>query len=489
MAVDTSIAKPNRVSFRSWIWDADSHLKSKAELRLLLKLDLSILIIGCFGFFMKFLDQTNLMNAYVSGMKEDLQMNGNEYTYANTMYTIAYAIMQVPSTLIVQKVRPAVWLTIMEVGWGVWTFAQAGITNSNQLYAFRFLVGLFESSFSPVLVYLIGGWYTKTEMAKRTALFMMTAPIGTAFSGYLQAAVYTNLDGVNGLAGWRWLYIICGIMTVPVGIATFFFLPDTPYTTKAWFLTEEERVLALERVRKQGTAPPGELSFKHVASVLTRWRWYGFVIAYVLYGCSSMSAGFFAIWLKSEGYTVVQSNVIPTGTWLISGFATVLWGYLSDYTGSRFLFVLIPLALGLISNGILAFWPSGIGIKMFAFLFIGVQLMPGVFFAWAMEICREDNEERAIVASSMNGMTYAVVAWLPILIFPQTMAPDFRYGYPASFGLVIASIIAVIIVQLLVIRERKKKRGEITDAASQDDEEKSDRGIKDGVTDVKAVAD
>lgn len=215
MAVDTSIAKPNRVSFRSWIWDADSHLKSKAELRLLLKLDLSILIIGCFGFFMKFLDQTNLMNAYVSGMKEDLQMNGNEYTYANTMYTIAYAIMQVPSTLIVQKVRPAVWLTIMEVGWGVWTFAQAGITNSNQLYAFRFLVGLFESSFSPVLVYLIGGWYTKTEMAKRTALFMMTAPIGTAFSGYLQAAVYTNLDGVNGLAGWRWLYIICGVSLGP----------------------------------------------------------------------------------------------------------------------------------------------------------------------------------------------------------------------------------------------------------------------------------
>lgn len=211
MAVNTGVAKPNRVSFRSWIWDADTHLKGKAERRLLLKLDLSILVIGCLGFFMKFLDQTNLMNAYVSGMKEDLAMNGNEYTYANTMYTIAYAIMQVPSTLIVQRVRPALWLALMEVGWGVWTFAQAGITTSRQLYAFRFLVGLFESSFSPVILYLIGGWYTKTEMAKRTALFMMTAPIGTAFSGYLQAAVFTNLDGVNGLAGWRWLYIICGV--------------------------------------------------------------------------------------------------------------------------------------------------------------------------------------------------------------------------------------------------------------------------------------
>ncbi|SPO07533.1 related to transporter protein [Cephalotrichum gorgonifer] len=488
MAVDTGILPPNRVSFRSWIWDSDTHLKSKAERRLLLKLDLSILIIGCLGFFMKFLDQTNLMNAYVSGMKEDLQMNGNEYTYANTMYTIAYAIMQVPSTLIVQKVRPALWLALMEVGWGVWTFAQAGITNSNQLYAFRFLVGLFESSFSPVILYLIGGWYTKTEMAKRTALFMMTAPIGTAFSGFMQAAVFTNLDGVNGLAGWRWLYIICGIMTVPVGISTFFFLPDSPFSDKVWFLTEEEHALALERVRKQGTAPATGISFKQVGRVLTRWRWYGFVAAYVVYGCSSMSAGFFAIWLKSEGYSVVQTNVIPTGTWLISGFATVLWGYLSDYTGSRFLFVVIPLALGLISNGILAFWPAGVGIKMFAFLFIGVQLMPGVFFAWAMEVCREDNIERAVVASSMNGMTYAVVAWLPIVIFPQTMAPDFRYGYPASFGLVIASIIAAVIVKLLIIREKKNKRGEVTEVASQGDEE-SNRGAKDAVTDVKGVVD
>lgn len=71
-------------------------------------------------------------------------------------------------------------------------------------------------------------------------------------------------------------------MTVPVGIATFFFLPDTPFTTKSWFLTKDERALALERVRGQGTAPAGELSFRHVGRVLTRWRWYGFVAAYVV---------------------------------------------------------------------------------------------------------------------------------------------------------------------------------------------------------------
>ncbi len=72
-------------------------------------------------------------------------------------------------------------------------------------------MGFFESSFFPVLLYVLGSWYTKTELAKRVAIFHMTAPLGSAFGGYLQAAVYQNLNGAHGLSGWRWLYIVCGV--------------------------------------------------------------------------------------------------------------------------------------------------------------------------------------------------------------------------------------------------------------------------------------
>ena len=208
---ESSPSNPPRRSFRSFIWDTDTHLKTPEEQRLLLKLDISILSIGCLGFFMKYLDQGNMANAYVSGMQEELNMYGNEYTYAGSVYTVAYAVMQIPSTLIIQRVRPSLWLAIMEVCWGVFTFAQAGMHSVGQLYAFRFLVGFFESSFFPSLLYVLGSWYTKTELAKRVALFHMTAPLGSAFGGYLQAAVYKTLDGSHGLAGWRWLYIICGV--------------------------------------------------------------------------------------------------------------------------------------------------------------------------------------------------------------------------------------------------------------------------------------
>lgn len=210
-------------SFRSFIWDTDTHLKTPEEQRLLLKLDVAILSIGCLGFFMKYLDQGNMANAYVSGMQEELHMYGNEYTYAGSVYTVAYAVMQIPSTLIIQRVRPSLWLAIMEVCWGVFTFAQAGMHNAGELYAFRFLVGFFESSFFPSLLYVLGSWYTKTELAKRVALFHMTAPLGSAFGGYLQAAVYKTLDGTHDLAGWRWLYIICG-----VSHRSALFMPNSP---------------------------------------------------------------------------------------------------------------------------------------------------------------------------------------------------------------------------------------------------------------------
>ncbi|KAJ5747718.1 uncharacterized protein N7511_009414 [Penicillium nucicola] len=450
-----------RRSFRSFIWDTDTHLKSPEERRLLLKLDAAILSIGCLGFFMKYLDQGNLSNAYVSGLQEALSMYGNEYTYAGTAYTVAYAAMQIPSTLIIQRVRPSIWLAAMEVGWAIFTFAQAGMQNVGELYAFRFLVGFFESSFFPVLLYVLGSWYTKTELAKRVALFHMTAPLGSAFGGYLQAAVYKNLNGAHGLAGWRWLYIVCGCMTIPVGIATYFLLPDTPFTTRVWYLSKSERNLAEERVRKAGKAAPANINLATFKRILSSWKWYVFVFGYVLYGSSCGSGSYFAIWLKFEGFSVVDRNIIPTGTSLIGAACVVLWGFLSDYTGSRFAFVIIPLILGLVPNGILAAWPASVPLKEFAFLTTNVQLMTAVFYTWANEVCADNNEERAVVVSSMNGFQYAVAAWLPIVIFPQTMAPSFRYGFPATFGLVIAAIFGVIIIQFFVLRDSRKTKGRV----------------------------
>jgi len=145
---------------------------------------------------------------------------------------------------------------------------------------------------------------------------------------------------------------------------------------------------------------------------------------------------------------------------LISAFCIVMWGFGSDFTGSRIAFIVGPLVYGLIPNGILAVWPASLHLKEFAFMTVGVQLMTAIFYTWANELCADDNEERALVISSMNGLQYAVAAWLPIVIFPQTEAPTFRRGFPATFGFVIAALIVIGFAQFLALRERRTKTQE-----------------------------
>lgn len=122
-------------------------------------------------------------------------------------YTIAFAIIQIPANMIALKIRPRICLTICELGWTIFTFAQAAAQTSQHMYAFRFMIGLFESAFSPIIIFLLGCWYTKTELAKRVAIWHITGFFGQATSGFLQAAIYKSLGGVLGLAGWRWMYI------------------------------------------------------------------------------------------------------------------------------------------------------------------------------------------------------------------------------------------------------------------------------------------
>lgn len=142
-------------------------------------------------------------NAFLSGMKEDLGMWKDELVTATSIWTVGYVIGQIPSNLLLTRVSPRWVIPALEVGWGVCTLASYSVKSYKALYALRFLVGLFESGFYPGMHYLLGGWYTSREIGKRSMIFWLAGSLGQMFSGFLQAAAYTNLHNVNGIAGWR----------------------------------------------------------------------------------------------------------------------------------------------------------------------------------------------------------------------------------------------------------------------------------------------
>ncbi|KAL4787103.1 major facilitator superfamily domain-containing protein [Aspergillus varians] len=435
-------APPPRKKLWMWLWDADQHLKSPEERRLVQKLDCCILICATLGWWMKYVDQSNLTNAYVSGMKEDLNIHGNEYNYMLTCYTVAFAIMQIPSNMIAVKIPPRFLILACELGWTVFTFAQAGATSSNQMYAFRFMIGLFESSFSPIIIFLLGSWYTKPELGKRISIWHITGFFGQATSGFLQAGIHSSLDGHLGVAGWRWMYIICGCMSLVVAFSVWVLLPDYPHNTRAWYLNEEERRLAISRMKNHGRAEiSGILNAKLAKRMFGNWRWWTLCLMYIFYGNSCQASTYFAIYLREEGYSVTQRNIIPACSNLVSMVTDFTWAFMSDLTGNRVHWMIWPvLCTTTLGTSILTAWDVPDYARVLAFFFLAGGFVTGVTWTWANEINTGNAEERALTISSMNGLFYATNSFLPLLIYPQTMAPKFERGYPATLAFSLVAI-------------------------------------------------
>ncbi|KAI0176889.1 major facilitator superfamily domain-containing protein, partial [Pestalotiopsis sp. NC0098] len=152
---------------------------------------------------------------------------------------------------------PMHWLIpIMDVAWGVFTLLQYRAHSFAELAAYRFLVGWFEAGLLSIELFstniIPGSWYRGDEIARRGGVFYVGLPLGTLTAGLIQAGASARLDGVNGLAGWRWMYIICAIITIPIGLLGYFLIPGTPQQPNRWVLKQHDIDLSIERLKRAG---------------------------------------------------------------------------------------------------------------------------------------------------------------------------------------------------------------------------------------------
>ncbi|XHF98602.1 hypothetical protein AWENTII_002150 [Aspergillus wentii] len=243
--------KTFRQRVKDVLWDSLDY--PPQERRLIFKIDFFILTWAGLAYFSKNLNTNNLSNAYVSGMKEELNVVGNEYQTFTTMWTIGYVVSQIPSQIICTRVRPSLWCPSWELLWVVVTFATAAVKTPHQLYACRFL---------------------------RACIFFGSAFVGSMFSGYLQAALYTGMDGKGGLSGWRWLFIFDGVITLPMALWGYIALPDLPSTTRVFWLKPAEKELAQQRMAAAGKKLDEAVTLRGIKRVLRKWHFWVYTAYY-----------------------------------------------------------------------------------------------------------------------------------------------------------------------------------------------------------------
>ena len=454
------VQKNVKKNWRGYIWDTFD--KSPEERNFLFKLDAALLTFASLGYFVKYLDQANINNAFVSGMKEDLNLYGNELNYMVSAWTVGYVIGEIPSNIVITRVRPSIWIPAMEVTWSVLTMLLSKCNSATQVYVLRFFIGLAESTFYPGMQYIIGCWYRKDELAKRSCIFHTSSAIATMISGYLMAAVY-NLRGRGNMTGWQWLFIIDGVISLPIAFAGFYFIPDMPENSRVRYLSAEEKAYAVKRMQLEGRKTREPYTKKKFWKIITSWHIWGLSLLYILFNNGNFSAvPAMAQYLKDSrnpSYTISQINVYPTGTYAVQIVTTLAYAWSSDsfLKGIRWPPIVFGGLMNIMCYVSLAIWDIPVGWKWACFYLAGFGGgLSGLCFAWAHEICADDNEERAIVVATMNEMAYVMQAWLPLIVWQQVDAPNYRTGYITvsclSFMLIVTAL------SLRVAHHRQMKR-------------------------------
>ncbi|KAF4153026.1 hypothetical protein CNMCM8927_006239 [Aspergillus lentulus] len=416
-----------------------------AESKLRFKIDFFILTFCCITYFFNYLDRSNLSNAYVSGMKEELAFHGNQLNVINTIFTVGYILGQVPSNLALTYFRPRIFFPAMILLWGGLTMITAAVHSPQGIMAIRFFLGLAESSTFVGTHYILGSWYTEEELGKRSGIFTASGLAGTMFGGFIQTRIHSSLDGVRGLSGWRWLFIIDGLITLPIAIYGLLLFPDTPSTTLAPYLSESERALAISRlpVTNAERAPLNRAFIKHL---FTTWYWWAFVILWVIAGEteSFSSNSLLALYMKSHPtikYTVAQLNNYPTGVPAVGIVSTLFWATLTDILhGKRYLVAYFIGITGVVTSVLILTRFDSTPTVFGAYYWAGaVYACQATFFAWCNDAMRsQDARHRSVVLASMNMGNNAVNAWWSIIFYSANLAPRFTRGMWAMIGCSIA---------------------------------------------------
>ena len=366
-------------------------------------------------YFFALLDRVNVGFAALQ-MNKDLGLSAAAFGLGSSLFFVGYFLLEIPSNLALEKFGARRWIARIMITWGLISACMALVVGPYSFYAMRLLLGAAEAGFFPGVVLFLTYWFPAAYRARIIAIFMVSIPVAS-FIGSPVSALLLELNGVLGLKGWQWLFLLEAIPTVLLGAACLWILTDRP--DRAKWLTAEQREWLAGRIQEDGARKSaiGHLSVWQ----LLRNRHF-LVMAMVCAGASATGSAL-AIWqpqlLKTFGLTNLQTGFINSVPYGIASVLMVLWGRHSDRTGERRWHT--ALALLLIAGGLssLAFTQSMLAptVMLLSCALIGAYSFKGPFWALSSTWMSPKTAAAGLaginaIANLVGGGAISLVGWI-----------------------------------------------------------------------------
>ncbi|KAF7311475.1 hypothetical protein MKEN_01049800 [Mycena kentingensis (nom. inval.)] len=225
--------------------NGDVKLDPERAAKLRRKIDWYLMPLMCVMYLMTFADKTTLGQAAVLGIIPGAHLNQNQFNWLGSIFYFSYLLFEYPQNLALQRFPVGKWMSINIFVWAIALMAHAGCKSFGALFAVRFILGLCEGAITPGFMIVTAMFYTREEQNKRVGYWFLMNGFATVFLGFVAFGVLHTKT--PNFMPWQWLFIITGVITLVTSVLFWFFFPDSP--TTAYFLTTEERVLAVERIK------------------------------------------------------------------------------------------------------------------------------------------------------------------------------------------------------------------------------------------------
>jgi D-galactonate transporter len=300
------------------------------------------------AYFFSYLDRVNLSFATLT-MSPELKFSPTVFSFGAGIFFIGYFIFEVPSNLALERFGASRWIARIMVSWGILSALMAAVYDERSFYVVRFLLGVAEAGFFPGIILYLTYWYPAQYRARFLAAFALAVPVSTVIGAPI-SGMLLGLDGVMGLKGWQWLFVIEGVPSVLLGIVTWFYLTDRPekadwlsHEQKAWLKSKLDTEVAAKQTAQHFTLGQALTSPKVLALSAI---YFGFVAA--LYGMQ--------FWLpqivKAFGLTNAQTGFVTAIPYAFGTIAMIFWARHSDATRERVFHVGAPLLLTALALGV-----------------------------------------------------------------------------------------------------------------------------------------